>query len=115
MKRSIIIALVLLAAHFARADLRIADVPVELRIDQVSERMIRVELSPIDEKGQVKPTPPSTVLVPFETTERLVVRDLPAPRNIPAGRLRVRIHASPLTIGLTRPDGKLVQELIIDE
>src|SRR5262245_18253125 len=112
MKRLLILSLVLLATPFARADIRIAGAPVELGIDQIDDRMIRVQISPIDENGQLKPTPASTVLVPFDTTEKLRVRDLPAAKDITAGRLRVHIQSAPLTITINRQDGKLVQELL---
>src|SRR5262245_35592244 len=40
-------------------------VPMELTVSEVSERTVRVVLSPLDEQGRARTGAPSTVLVPF--------------------------------------------------
>ncbi len=64
-----------LACPVTKADSRIqfGGVPVELTISQVSAQTLRVELSPLDAKGQPKAEPPSSVFVPFSSTEKLRV------------------------------------------
>lgn len=107
--------LVLFTFQAALADIRIAGTPMQLSIDQVGERTVRLEITPLDERGVPRAAPASTVLVPFEKTQRLQLNDLPAPQEVAVGQLRVSIRPSPLTFTITKPDGKLVQELILDE
>lgn len=94
--------------------IRIAESAIEITVAQVSERTVRIELSPLDERGNARPAPPSTVMVPLQLTEKLRVRDLPAVRDVSLGPFRLSIKPSPLTFSLTRADGKLVQECLID-
>jgi alpha-glucosidase/alpha-D-xyloside xylohydrolase len=105
-----------LACPAAKADSRIqfGGVPVELMIGQVSERTLRLELSPLDEQGQTRAELPSAVLVPLSITEKLRVRELAGERKLRVGRLQVTIKPQPLTISVRRADGTLVQELAFD-
>ncbi len=98
----------------AHATIRFAGAPVELSVSEVSERTVRVELFALDEQGKPRPTTPSTVLVPFPTTEKLRVRELPGERELRVGFLRVLIKPQPLIVSLRRDDGRLVQELTLD-
>src|SRR2546426_7189509 len=96
------------------ATIRFAGAPVELSVSEVSERTVRVELFALDEQGKPRPTTPSTVIVPFPTTEKLRVRELPGERELRVGFLRVLIKPQPLTVSVRRDDGRLVQELTFD-
>src|SRR6185369_13037394 len=62
--------------------LRFGGAPVELVINEVSNRTVDVELSPANE-GDPKPEPArSSVLVPFPSTEKLRVSDLTSERQV---------------------------------
>jgi alpha-glucosidase/alpha-D-xyloside xylohydrolase len=93
----------------AEPSLTFGGVPVELKLSSVSERTVRVELSPLD--GQVQPAPKSFVLVPLPPSEKTTVRDLTAEKEIRVGNFRVSLKPRPLTVSVRRADGKLVQEL----
>ena len=88
--------------------------PAELVVSEISERTVRIELSPLDEQGKPRPATSSSVLVPFPVKEKLRARELARARDIRVGQLRVSVKAQPLTISVRR-DGKLVQELVFDE
>ena len=98
----------------ADGDIRFAGFAAELVIGEVSERTVRLALSPLDEKGQARQAAASTMLVPFPTTERLRTRELAAEKEIRVGELRVSLKAGPLTVSIRRRDGKLVQDLRFD-
>src|SRR5262245_7588038 len=98
------------------APLTIADRPIEISLSEVSGgRTVRIELLPLDADGKPRPTPESTVLVPFEATEKLHIRDLDAARDVQVGQLKVSMAPQPLTISVRNPAGKLVQEIVIKE
>jgi alpha-glucosidase/alpha-D-xyloside xylohydrolase len=86
-----------------------------LRVAQVGERTVRLTVAPLDEQGRPRPDPASTVLVPFDSVEKLRVRELAAAEDVQAGRLRIRVERSPLTVTIRRADGRVVQQLTIDE
>src|SRR5205823_3536599 len=95
--------------------IRFAGQNTELAIGEVSERTVRVELSPLDDQGKPRPAMPSTVLVPFPMIGKLRVRELSGEKELGVGQIRVRVKAQPLTVTVRRADGKRVQELIFDE
>lgn len=95
--------------------LRFASEPAELAIEQVSERTLRIELSPLDEKGHPRPEAPSSDLVSFPLKEKLRIRELPASKEIRAGNLRLSVKSDPLTLSFRRGDGSLVQTLTFEE
>jgi alpha-glucosidase/alpha-D-xyloside xylohydrolase len=99
----------------SEASIRFAGVPAELALSEVSERTVRLELSPLDDRGNPRPPSPSTVLVPFVASEKLRVRELPREKELRVGELRVIIKSQPLIVSVRRADGKLVQELAFDE
>lgn len=99
----------------AAEPIRINQSPVELTIAEVSERTVCVTIAPLDDQGRPRPDPASTVFVPFESVEKLRVRELVEAREVQAGRLRVEVRPTPLTVTIRRPDGRIVQELAIDE
>lgn len=102
-------------AWAAAPGLRFAGEDVELAISEVSQRTLRLELLPLDDQGRVRPSPPSTVLVPFAVTERLRVRELSADKELRVGQLRVIVTAQPLTVSVTTDSGRRVQELVLDD
>ena len=85
--------------------------PAEISISSVSERTVRVQLSPIDATEKPVPVTPSTVVVPFTSTNLWQARELSGEREFRIGRLRVQVTASPLTVAMRREDGKRVQQL----
>ncbi|HEX3358740.1 MAG TPA: TIM-barrel domain-containing protein [Tepidisphaeraceae bacterium] len=102
------------SAFGADASIRVGEASVELSLSQVSERMIHLEISPLDEQGHVKPEPASTVLVPFQSTEKLRLRELAASQDVQIGGVRVTLKPNPLSVSVWRADGKLVQEFGFD-
>ena len=94
---------------------RFAGHDAELVLSEVSDRTVRVQLSPLDAQGHPIPPASTNVLVPFASTEKLRARDLDAPREIAIGPMRVTIAAHPLVVSVHRSDGTLVQELAFDE
>ena len=100
---------------FAAAPIRFAGEKSELVVSEVSERMARVVLAPLDEQGRPRVGTPSTALVPFPTSEKLRARELEGEKEIRAGKLRVTIKSQPLTFSVRRADGKLVQELVFED
>ncbi|HET7626376.1 MAG TPA: TIM-barrel domain-containing protein [Verrucomicrobiae bacterium] len=89
--------------------------PAELKISAVSDRTIRVELAPLDEKSAVQPKNSEPILVPFSEQEKFRARELSGEKEIQAGSLRVQIRPRPLTIAVHRADGTLVQEMVFNE
>jgi len=74
-----------------RADSRIqfGGVPVELAISPVSDRTLRIELSPLDAQSRVQTGAPSPVLVAFPTTEKFRARELSREKQLRVGQFRV--------------------------
>ena len=86
-------------------------VPVELRISQISERTLRLQLSPVNGPGPARKDPDSAVFAPFASVEKLRLSELTGRTDLHAGPFAVTIQAAPLTISVRRADGSLVQEL----
>ena len=86
---------------------------MELKLSAVSERTVRVELSPLD--AQAQPAPKSFALVPLPPSGITTVRDLTAEKEIRVGTFRVSLKPHPLTVSVRRADGKLVQELTFSD
>jgi alpha-glucosidase/alpha-D-xyloside xylohydrolase len=95
--------------------IRFGDAPVELTLNEVSERTLGIRLSPSDEQGRPQAAAPSTILAPFSTIEKFRTRELAGTKELRVGRLRVAVRPNPLTVTVRRLDGKLVQELIFDD
>src|SRR4051794_29203262 len=96
--RSFVLSALILASGLCLAQdvaIRIGGAPRELTIHSVSERTLRIGLSPLDDDGRPVPSPATAVFVPYESVERLRIRDLPASRTIDAGTLRVAIKPQP--------------------
>jgi hypothetical protein len=84
----------------------------ELVISEVSERMVRIEVAPLDEQQRPRTGTPSTAFVSFPTTEKLRTREL-AEKEIRAGQLRVTIQAATADICGAPCGRQTVQELIL--
>src|SRR5262245_17304143 len=118
MKRHVTVGLLMavFSTGLSAAPLHIAGGPVELALSEVDGgRTARIDLLPLDEQGKARSTPESTVFAPVQSTERLRIRDLDGARDVVVGRLKVSIRSQPLTLTVARADGRLVQELVIDE
>ena len=99
----------------ASTPIRFAGQDAELVLSETSERTLRVELFPVGEQGHSRPPTPSSVLVPFPSTEKLRARRLTGAKELRAGRFRVTVKTQPLTVTVRRQNGQLVQELTFDE
>ena len=98
----------------AASRIQFGDIPVELTVSQVSERTVRLALSPLDAGGKPMSEAPAPGFVPFSTTEKLRVRELAGERDVRVGQLHVTITPQPLVITVSRADGTLVQKLTFD-
>jgi alpha-glucosidase (family GH31 glycosyl hydrolase) len=85
----------------------------ELSVSAVSERTVQIVLAPLDEKDRPRPAPASTVLIENKADLKLRCRELAEAREVTAGRVHVRVQLDPLTISLTGPGDRLVQELVL--
>jgi alpha-glucosidase/alpha-D-xyloside xylohydrolase len=104
------------AAQQAKADpVRYWSQDAELTVSQVSDHTVRLFLAPLDEQGKPQPAPPSTVLVQQQFPVKLRLRDLNGPQKIAVGQLTVAVKTAPLTIIVEGPNGKKVQELVLNE
>jgi len=95
--------------------IRFAGQNAELVLSEISARTLRIELFALDEQGRSRPPAPSTVLVPFPSTDKLRARQMTGAKELRSGRLRVTVKTQPLTVTVRRQDGKLVQELTFDD
>ncbi len=102
-------------AFAASSPIRFNGRNAEITVSVVSERTLRLEVSPLDEQGHPRPAAASGVLVPFPSSETRHIREVDGQENFRLGRLRVTIKAEPLTVLVRREDGRLVQELTFDE
>src|SRR5207244_4894463 len=76
-----LITLLLAQWPASAAKLQFAGAPAELVISEISERTLRVTLSPLDEHGQPWPAPRSAALVPFPSKVSFRARELVAERK----------------------------------
>ena len=110
------LALLVLAPAVALAGpLRHGESPASLTIAAVGERTVRIALTPLDEKGKPRPATVSTALVEQKPDTKLQVTDLAEAKEFEVGKLRVRVRPDPLTVTVSGPDEKVVQELVIAE
>jgi alpha-glucosidase/alpha-D-xyloside xylohydrolase len=99
----------------AGAAIQFAGSPAELVISEVSERTLRVTLSPLDEQGNPRAGTLSAALTTFDEKEKFRARELAAEKRLRVGNLRVTLKPQPLSIAVHRADGKLVQELVFSD
>ena len=113
---AIAVLAVLLRLQLASAaePLHFAGAASELTISQISDRTVRLQLSPLDSKAQPLSAASSTDLVPFKSAEKFRTRHLSSEKTVRAGDLRIIIRPSPLTISLHNSSGRLVQQLTFD-
>src|SRR5262249_2506124 len=81
--------LLLTPASVIAGPLRHGESPAELSVDAVSERTVRIALTPLDEKGKPRLVPASTALVEQKPDTKLRVRELAEAQEIEIGKLRV--------------------------
>jgi len=107
----------LLVGNMAWADSSVeaGGTPAELKISEVSERTLRVELTPLDKNGVPQAASPSPILVDFTEKEVIRTRQFNEKREIRIGHFRIAIQSQPLTVTVRRADGSLVQELVFNE
>ena len=84
----------------------------ELTISELSERMIEIVLTPIDQaSGKARSAPPSSVLVEQKRQVLWSSRQLDKAEEIAVGKLRVEIAPEPLTVTIRGADRKIIQQL----
>jgi len=97
------------------AAIRVAGRTVELAITPVSAQTVRLTVAPI-ENGKPQPIPPDGSLAPKSWPAPVArLRALPRERSVRCGDLRVKLSPGPLTIRVEAGDGRLVQQLRVDE
>jgi alpha-glucosidase/alpha-D-xyloside xylohydrolase len=87
----------------------------ELSIAEISERTVRIVLAPLDDKQNARPAPHSSAFVELQPKIKLSVRKLNGPEEVAVGKLRVKVQLDPLTITVTGPTGKVVQQLLLGD
>jgi alpha-glucosidase/alpha-D-xyloside xylohydrolase len=102
-------------ASQAAESLHLAGEAAELSIQEVSERTIRIELTPLNERGVPRAEAVSSDLVPFASKEKLRIRELGSSKEIRMGKLRVHVEPNPLTISVHKPDGSLLQTFTFEQ
>jgi len=104
---------VLMSFVNARADLPMlfGGVPVELKISEVSDKTVRIELQPVDPHAALTTVLPPWTLASFSSKEIFHSHDLASDKKIRVGALRVTIHPKPMTVSVRRSDDSLVQEV----
>lgn len=93
------------------APIQFQGVPVELTISEVSDATVRLQLTPLDEKGRPKAEISSPALVPLPALNLRHVRELNGSQNFRTGKFRVTLQSSPFSVSVRLRDGTLVQEL----
>src|SRR5262245_38929431 len=111
----VLLAFPILTPVATAAPLRHGESNATLTVSSVSERIVRIALTPLDEKGKMRTGPASTALVEQKLDTKLQVRALAEAQDVEAGKLRVRVKPNPLTVTITGPGDKVVQELVIKE
>jgi alpha-glucosidase (family GH31 glycosyl hydrolase) len=97
----------------ARADsgVTFGGVPVDLKISEIGDRTVRIELLPVDQPANSDAATPSWTLAVFPAKEIFHSHDLASKKKLRVGALRVTIRPRPLAITVRRSDGSVVQEL----
>jgi alpha-glucosidase (family GH31 glycosyl hydrolase) len=111
---TIVVALLLFtqfASAASAADIRYRGDRAELTVSTISERTIRIVLAPLDDKGKPSAGSSSTVLVEQKPEVRAQLRELSDAKEVAIGKLSVKVKPNPLTVTVSGPSGKTVQEL----
>ena len=74
----------------AAGSLRHGESNAELTVSAVSERTVRIALTPLDEKGKPRTGPVSTALVELKLDTKLQVRELPEAKEVEVGKPAAR-------------------------
>ncbi len=97
------------------SSLHIAGRPVELSLTSISPQTLRLSIVAI-ENGKPVPIPLDGSLVQQTWPQPLArLTTLSAEQSLRCGTLRVRLSAKPLTLRVEADDGRLVQQLRLDE
>ena len=89
--------------------------PAELKISEVSERTLHIELATLDKRGIPLYAVHPPELVDVSAKERFRARQFNGKKEIRIGHFRVAIQSQPLMVSVNRADGTLVQELAFNE
>jgi alpha-glucosidase/alpha-D-xyloside xylohydrolase len=104
-----------LVSHAGAEEIRYGGGRAELTVSAVSERTVQIVLAPLDDKDRPRDAPHSTVLVKLAPELKLRCRELTAARDVPLGKLTVRVTTGPLTVSVRGPGDRDVQELTFGE
>lgn len=99
----------------AESSLLVSGLPVEIKVSEVSERTIRIELTPLDQRGKLQPQASSPILASFPVKEKFRAQKLAGERKATVGSFRVTLQPQPMIVTVRRADGSLVQELAFQE
>lgn len=89
--------------------------PIELRISEVSEQTVAIELLPVDDRGKPQTSEPPPTLAEFSAKEKFRARQLAGEKKLRVGQLRVTLKPQPLAVTVHRAHGTRVQELVFSE
>lgn len=102
------------AAHAQDTAIRVAGRAVEIAVSPVSAHTVRVSIVPV-ENGQPQPISYDGSLVQQTWTPRARFVSLSRAESVRCGDLIVKVSPEPLTIRVEAKDGRLVQQLRIDQ
>ena len=86
-------------------------VPVDLKISEVSQKTVRIELQPVEAQTNSRAVAPAWTLASFTGKEIFHAHDLASTKKIRVGALRLTIQPRPLMVSVRRSDDTVVQEL----
>ena len=113
-RRTVLLSLAAGAKALAQAPgLSLGGRPIEIALTAISPLTVRIGIHPL-ENGTPKPIPITGALIDRNWPQPIRIRDLGAPRSVKCGDLNVKISSASL-IQIHAKDGRLVQELKIDE
>jgi alpha-glucosidase/alpha-D-xyloside xylohydrolase len=97
------------------AGIQITGRPVELSLTSISPQTVRLSIVPI-KNGKPQPIPQDGSLAPQRwPTPAVRLTSLAREQTVRCGALQVKLSPSPLTIRVEAADGRLVQQLRLDE
>ena len=112
---AVVACLLLSGIQAARAEVaKYHERDAELSIAQISDRTVKIVLSPIDPKsGKTIAAPQSRVLVEQKPEVKLQLRNVDAEQEVACDNLRVSVAPNPLTVTIIRESGETVQRLTL--
>jgi alpha-glucosidase/alpha-D-xyloside xylohydrolase len=111
----LVLAFITCPATVLAEPIRYSGNPAELSVSAISESTVQIVLAPLDEKGQARSAPSSSVLVEQRAQIKLRCRELAGAKAVSAGKLRLQVKPLPLTISIHNAGGKVVQEFAFTE